>query len=132
MIERYLKRIAVHDAVYWASPTPRADGSSSYAAPVALRCFWKESVESVPDRDMKEVSIKAHVYVFQDLDEQGMLFKGTLDDLTQAQKDDPRRISRAYEISRFVRTPSLYLKNKFNRCAIISPEKARIPPGIGR
>lgn len=119
-------------AVYWSSPTPRQDGSSAYAAPVEIKCFWKDGSHLVADRDMKEVSIKAMVYVSQDLDEQGMLFLGVLTDLTTAQRADPRKISRAYEITQFLKTPSLYLKNQYNRCAIISPEKARIPPGIER
>ena len=132
MIEQYIKRISKHTAVYWGSPTPRANGSNSYGTPIEIKCFWKDTSQLIADRDMKEVSIKATVYVFQDLDEQGMLFLGTLSDLTTAQKADPRKVTRAYEISRFVKTPSLYLNGKYNRYAIIAPETARIPPGIGR
>lgn len=131
MIESYLKRIAKDKAVYWPSPTPRADGSNQYGTPVEIDCFWKGSFQSIPDRDMREVSIKAQVYVLQDLDEQGMLYQGTLVSLTQAQQDDPRLVSRAYVITKFLKTPSLY-KNEYNRMAIIAPETARIPPGIER
>lgn len=130
-IERYIKRISQHTAVYWSTPVAAADGSNTYAAPVEISCFWKEGFRENPDRDMKIVSAKAVVYVSQDLDEQGMLFKGTLNDLTTAQKADPRKVSRAYTYE-FVKTPSLHLKGKYNRMAIIAPEKATIPRGIGR
>ena len=120
-IEKYIKRIARHTAVYWASPTAAQDGSNTYGAPAEIKCFWKEQYDLFKDKDGREVAIKAKVYVFDDLDEQGMLFLGTLADLTTAQKNDPRKVSRAYEISSFVKTPSLYSKGQFNRCAVILP-----------
>lgn len=132
MIERYIKRIAKQKAVYWSSPTPREDGSNQYAAPIEIDCLWKDSTQLIPDRDVKEVSVKALVYVFQDLDEQGMLFLGCLSNLTTDQKADPRKVQRAYEITRFVKTPSLYKAGEFNRQAYIAPETSRIPPGIER
>lgn len=132
MIERYVKRIAKQTAVYWGSPTSREDGSNQYTTPIEIRCLWKDDKQLIPDRDMREVSVKALVYVFQDLDEQGMLFLGCLNDLTTAQKADPRRVPRAYEITRFVKTPSLYMRGQFNRQAYIAPETSRIPPGVER
>jgi len=132
MIERYIKRISKDKAVYWPSPTPREDGSNSYGAPIEINCFWKDGFQSIPDRDMREVSVKALIYVSQDLDEQGMLYKGRLQDLTAAEKADPRLVERAYEITKFVKTPSLHLRNQYNRQVYIAPEKSRIPPGIER
>lgn len=132
MIEKYIKRISKQTAVYWAAPTPREDGSNSYDTPVEIKCLWKDTSQFSPDRDIREVFVKALVYVTQDLDEQGMLFLGTLADLTTAQKNDPRLVSRAYEITKFVKIPSLHLAGAFNRHAIIAPEKARISPGIER
>lgn len=132
MIERYIKRISNQIAVYWSRPTPREDGSNAYAAPVEIKCFWKDGTQYIPDRDMRDVSVKALIYVSQDLDEMGMLYLGTLSSLTTAQKADPRLVNRAYEITRFEKIPSLYKKNEFNRRVIIAPETARIPPGIER
>lgn len=132
MIEKYIKRISRHTAVYWSRPTPRADGSNSYAAPIEIKCLWVGGTQYIPDRDMREVSAKALVYVSQDLDEQGMLFLGKLSELTTAQKTDPRKVSRAYEITKFEKIPSLHIKDAYNRHAILAPENARIPPGIER
>lgn len=130
MIEKYIKKISKYTAVYWAAPTSRADGSNQYATPVEIKCFWKGGTQFIPDRDALEVSAKAIVYVFEDLDEQGMLYLGKLTDLTTAQKADPRKVSRAYVINKFEKIPAL--TTGYNRHAIIGPETSRIPPGIER
>lgn len=125
MIEKYIKKISKHTAVYWGTPTSRADGSNSYGTPVEISCFWNEQSNMTYEEGGKTVHITAKVYVSQDLDEQGMLFLGTLADLTTAQENDPRKISRAYEITRFLKTPSLYKKTEYNRCAIIAPKSTK-------
>ena len=132
MIERYLKRIAKDTAVYWGGTTMRADGTMGYGAPVEIPCLWKEGYLSDPDRDAQSITVKAQVYLLQDVAEGAMLFKGKLTDLTEDQKSDPRHIDDAYEITKFVKTPSLAIHGKFNRYAIIAPEISRIPPGIER
>lgn len=125
MIERFLKRIAKHTAVYWGSPTPAEDGSNEYGDPIEINCFWNEQVKVASEKDGKVVAIQAMVYVTQDLAEQGMLMLGTLADLTTAQGDDPNRVSGAYEITKFIKTPSRYKFGEYNRCAIIAPSKAK-------
>lgn len=132
MIERYLRRIAKDTAVYWGSPTLRDDGTNQYAAPIEIKCLWKEGFISDPDRDIVSISIKAQIYVFRDLDQGGILWKGTLAQLSVQEKQDPREIEDAYEINIFKKIPSLYIRGEFNRYAIIAPEIARIPPGIER
>lgn len=132
MIERYVKKIARHTAVYWGSPVARPDGSLSYGEPVEIKCFWREGYLSDPDRDIREISVKAQVYVLQDLDEGGMLMLGTLADLSAEAEADPRLIPRAYEITKFNKIPSIHVHGEYNRTAIIAPEIARIPPGIER
>lgn len=119
-VESFIKRIATRDtAVYWASPTPAADGSNTYGAPVEIDCFWKNASILATDKDGKEVFIEAEVHVAQDLVEQGMLFHGTLADLTAAQEADPKKVQRAYEIRIFKKTPSIQIRGKFNRVAML-------------
>jgi hypothetical protein len=125
MIEKYIKRISKHTAVYWGSPTPAADGSNTFGTPEEIKCFWLNESGVTVEKDGKEVSVVATVYVSQDLDEQGMLYLGTLSELTTAQKTDPRRVSCAYEITRFRKDPSLYLNGKFSRRAFIAPRQTR-------
>ncbi len=118
-IEAFMKRFCKNTAVYWSTPTSNNDGSNSYAAPVEISCFWREKLERLTDNNGDEVISKATVYILQDLDEQGMLFLGELTDLTQAQKDNPRTVARAYEVKRFLKTPSMYLNGEFNRRALL-------------
>lgn len=118
-VTAYLKRITNDTAVYWASPVPTADGSNSFADPIEIKCFWSNSTDLDLGKDGKDVYIQAKVHVVIDLDEQGMLFHGRLIDLTTIQRANPKKISRAYEIKRFLKIPSLSISNQFNRVAII-------------
>jgi hypothetical protein len=125
VIERYIKRISKQTAVYWSSPSPAADGANRFAAPTEIKCFWVNETELTVEKHGKEVSVVATVYVSQDLDEQGMLYLGTLSELTTAQKADPRYVSRAYEITRFRKDPSLHKSGEFSRRAFITPRSSK-------
>ena len=119
-IERYLKRIGKRDTVvYWGNPTAGAGAVISFDAPVEIGCMWKEKIEMLRDKSGREIISRASVYVTQDLDENGMLFHGELCDLTTAQQGDPRKVDAAYEIKMFLKTPSLYLRNRYNRKALL-------------
>lgn len=116
-IETYIKSRAKDIAVYWGRPTNGADGSSTFAAPVEIKCVW-EGQSFFTLSTVKEVSLRAKIHVTIDLDEQGMLYHGRLSDLNTAQKANPKKVPRAYEIKRFLKTPSLVTKNKYNRVAM--------------
>ncbi len=118
-IQAYLKRITNDTAVYWPSPVAGADGSNSFGTPVEIKCFWESSIDLTLEINGKEVVARAKVHVVVDLDEEGMLFHGKLIDLTTAQKANPKKVSRAYEIKRFIKTPSLPIKTVFNRVVIL-------------
>jgi len=118
-IEATLKRLAKQTAVYWSSPTAGADGSNSFSTGVEIKCIWLDTKEKVIDNNGKEVVGSGAVYVLQDLDEEGMLFLGSLSDLTAAEKLDPKLVSMASEIRIFKKTPSLHLSGKFIRKALL-------------
>ena len=119
-IERYMKRICSRDtAVYWGEPTKDAKAALLYATPVEIGCFWKEEMEMIRDSKGREIVSRAKVYVTQDLDEHGMLFHGTLADLSQDEESDPRIIPGAYEVKMFLKIPSLHLPNEYNRNAVL-------------
>lgn len=118
-IDAYMKNICNDIAVYWGTPVADKFGAFTFATPVEIQCLWKGKVVLIRDDEGREIVSKAKVYVTQDLDEHGMLFHGILDDLTAAQKSDPRKVSSAYEIKTFMKVPSLHLKNQFNRSAIL-------------
>jgi len=116
-IEAFLKRTNTRDqCVYWApSESLTGDGVIQYENPVEINCTWKDDVRMIRDFWEKEVASRAHVYSDIDLDEKGVLYHGRLTDLTQAQKDDPMELKNAFEILRFMKTPSLGIKNRHDR-----------------
>lgn len=120
-IDRFMKRIASKDvAVYWGTPTVAGDGSHTYADPVEIDVLWKGKEDVMSRKETEEGVGRAVVYVTQDLDEQGMLYHGTLADLTSAQKADPRKVKKAFKITRFFKVPSMHLKGQFNRVVYIN------------
>lgn len=118
-IETYIKRICKDTAVYWGSPAFSSAGHPTFADPVEVECFWNAKIQLFRDDSGRETASRAEVFVTQDLDDHGMLYHGTLDDLTTAQKDDPRKVSTAYEIRRFIKKPSLHLSDNYMRKALL-------------
>lgn len=114
-IENYLKRLCTDIAVYWSDPVTVVDGSFDYATPVEIKCFWREEIKMIRDSDGKEIVSKAAVHVLEDIDDNGMLFHGELDDLSTAEKADPKKRKDAYEIKLFVKTPSIHLVGEYSR-----------------
>jgi hypothetical protein len=103
-----MKRLTNKDtAVYWEKGTPITGGTYTFATPVDIKCFWKESEELIRDNEGREAVSRAQVFVAQSLDSEGTLYHGSLADLTTAQKADPRTVKDAYEIKRFEKIPSI-------------------------
>ncbi len=108
-IERFIKRLIKKDtAVYWGPEASlKFDGTPVFPDPVEINCLWINAAETFMDDDGKEFISTASVYVALDLAQEGMLFHGVLDDLSTAQKADPRTVHAAYFIKVFEKTPSL-------------------------
>jgi len=94
-------------AVYWGSPTDDGYGGYTWGDPVEIDCRWIDSARVVTDGKGREIVCRAEVQVGQDLDEDGMLYLGELDDLDSAQEDDPRTVDGAYSIKRFDKVPTI-------------------------
>jgi hypothetical protein len=94
-------------AVYWGNPTPDGYGGFSYDDPVEIDCRWVNTNEVVVDAKGDEIVCHATVQVKQDLDEQGLLYLGELDDLDSAEEDNPRTVLGAYSIKRFDKIPTI-------------------------
>ena len=118
-IETYLTRICVNTAVYWSTPVPNAAGEMSYTAGGEIKCLWKDKIKLFIDKEGKETTSKAEIYVLADLDEQGMLFLGALTDLTAGEIADPKLVKKAFEIKLFMKIPSLHLNGEFGRKILI-------------
>ena len=101
------ERNLVSKCIYWGNPVPDGFGGFTYDEPVELDCSWVASTRVMVDRSGRELVSRAQVRVAQDLDEQGMLYLGVLDDLDSAEELDPRSVAGAWEIKRFDRVPTI-------------------------
>lgn len=105
-------------AVYWGSPAPDGYGGYTFAEAVEIDCRWVDTTEMIMDAKGENVVSRASVQVAQDLDVDGMLFLGTLNDLDSSQEEDPTTIPTAYRIKRFDKTPTIR-GNSFYRAAYL-------------
>jgi len=117
-IHAYIQRQCRHTAVYWGNPQSDGYGGYTYDDPVEISCFWMGESDVAKDEKGNEIVTKAKVYVLQDIDEQGYLWKGKLADLTATQKSDPKQVDEAMPIIRFIKTPSLRI-DEYIRKALI-------------
>ena len=120
-IETFLARTCTQLCVYWGSPVNDGTGGFTFADPVELKCRWEETEQIVADKEGNTITSRALVYLLQDVDEEGMLYFGTLNNLDSDQEDNPISIEGAYYIKRFQKTPALGSTTAFLRKAFLTP-----------
>jgi len=114
-IEKFLAKISVQTAVYWGAPTSDGYGGYTYADPVEIPVRWESSTKVITTPKGTEYTSRAEVIVNQDVDEEGYLFLGTLDDLTNEQKANPRLRDDTWKIVRFDKIPMIFKNDEFVR-----------------
>jgi len=126
-IEALISRRATETAVYWGNPVNDGAGTFTFDAPVEIDCRWEEMKQIVSDKKGNSLSSRALVYLTQDVDEEGYMFLGTLEqvyDLTGESSgggsDDPTEVTGAFIIKRFQKIPSLDGSN-YVRVAYLTP-----------
>lgn len=102
-------------AVYWRSPTPDGMGGFTYDDPEEIDCRWTASTQVITASNGDQVVCRAEVQVDQDLDEQGLLYLGTLDDLESSEEEDPSTVDAAYSIRRFDKIPGIRADRFFRK-----------------
>lgn len=102
-------------AVYWGSPTKDGYGNYTYADPIEIPCRWVDKTEVLIGPNGEELVSHARAQVKQDVDENGLLFLGNLDDLTAAEEADPTTVANARRILKFYKTPTINGRNYFRR-----------------
>ncbi len=123
-IEKIVAKFCVETAVYWGNPQNDGYGGFTFDAPVEIPCRWENKMEM----DIGWLSTgfpgnvrlsKASVLLTQDLDLNGVLWRGTLDELNTIYDDvsDPKVIFGAYAIHRFDKIPMVFKNDEFVRTA---------------
>lgn len=114
-----IERLCTQTAVYWGGPTADGEGGYTYDDPVEIDCRWeyrREIFTRMGGGNISEQLISnAIVYVLQDVDEQGLLFLGDLDDLDSADEEQPWEASNVYRIQRVDKIPRLGSTTEFIR-----------------
>lgn len=118
-LEDLIDRMCTQTAVYWGSPTNDGYGTKTFSDPIEISCRWEDKTDVVTDNEGKEIVSRALVYVTQDIDEEGYLYLGDLDDLDSEQEADPQGVDGAFEIKRFDKSPEIRQTNKFIRKAYL-------------
>lgn len=112
---QFVESVCVQTAVYWGAPQPDGFGGITYSDPVEISCRWDEKTKVVTDNNGKEIVSKAEVLVTQDVDEEGYLYLGTIDDLDSSEQDSPEDVVGAWEIKRVDASPLFRSTDKFVR-----------------
>jgi hypothetical protein len=120
-----LNKFCNQTAVYWGNPVSDHHGGFTFDAPIELTppdngVRWEKVEQLISDKDGSEITSRGTVYCLQDLDEEGMLYLGTLDDIDSDQAENPKSIEDAYYIKRFQKTPDLK-GTGFLRKAFLTP-----------
>jgi hypothetical protein len=114
-IEKFLLKISVQTAVYWANPTDDGYGGITYDDPVEISVRWENKTKLITTADGQEYTCLAEVIINQDVDVNGYLYLGTLDDLTVSEQADPKTADSAYRIRRFDKIPMIKKTDEFVR-----------------
>jgi len=109
----FVEGVCVQQCVYWGTPKPDGYGSETYAEPVEIMCRWDSSTKLVTSAKGEQFVCVAEVMVTQELDIDGRLYLGSLDDLDSNQELDPKSITKAYRIKQFGKTPLFQSTDEF-------------------
>ncbi len=93
-------------AVYWGAPIADGYGGFSWADPIEISCRWEDLVSTVIGKLGSATVSQSRVQVARDLEEEGMLFLGTLNDLDSGDFNDPVSAG-AFVIIRFDKIPNI-------------------------
>ena len=127
-IEQLMARTCNQTAVYWGNPVNDGYGKNIFDDPVEIDCRWEEMLQVVIDDKGNEITSRAVVYLTQDVDYEGILYLGTLEDLYETVLesslgglDDPMAIENIFIIKRFEKKPVLGSTSVFLRKAYLTP-----------
>lgn len=115
-----IEKNLVQTAVYWGSPESDGEGGYTWDDPIELDVRWVDTQELVLNKHGEEVLSKAKVVVSQDVDEEGYLYLGSLDESALDSDADPRDVDGAERIILFRKIPRLGSTTRFYRIAYLT------------
>ena len=106
------------DLVYWGAPSNDGLGGITFTAPINIKGRWEDVQKKFIDSNGHEIVSSSIVYLGQDVDIGGWLFRGKILDIASALRNSPAEVSGAKEIKDFNKTPDINAIN-FERKAIL-------------
>lgn len=119
-IEKFIQSVCVQTAVYWAKGKADGFGGRTYSTPVEVACRWAIENEIVKGADGKETVSSSGILVTQDLEQEGLLWLGTLSELNATQKKNPLTIYGVQEIRAVDKIPMIKSRTVFVRKVYLS------------
>ena len=119
IVDTITKR-CVQTAVYWGNPQHDVYSNLTFDEPIEVKCRWENRTVLLTSAKGEVAGSRAGVFVLQDMDEEGYLYLGTLDDLDSAQCDDPKLVDGAFSIKQFEKVPVLGSTTDFIRRAFLT------------
>lgn len=118
-IEKFIRKVCVQTAVYWEFDVADGFGGNTFKDPVEVSVRWEDKVELLRDETGKEIVSRATILTPIDLKVQSILWLGTLEDLTESQKEDPLSVQGAGPILKFDRVPMIFSTTVFVKTAYL-------------
>jgi len=86
-IETFINQVCKQIAVYWGNPVADGYGGYSYDDPEEIYCRWSDEKQLFEADDGTQQVSKAILYLVEDVDMNGLLYLGELDDLDTSEED---------------------------------------------
>lgn len=109
-IEKFIKKVCVQTAVYWGNPQNDGFGNFIFDPAIEIKCRWEDKAQIVAGTDGIDTSSDAEVMVLEDLDYDGVLFLGTLNDLDSDQIANPMLVEDSRRIISDSKIPMIFSK----------------------
>jgi hypothetical protein len=104
----FIKRSCKQVAVYWGNPQDDGFGGRTFDAPVEIYVRWDDREQLLTVDEGEKVISRAILFLSQDLNVNGLIYKGGMTDFTAEQLADPQSISsNICLVKRMERYPSL-------------------------
>ena len=117
-IEDFISKVCVQTAVYWGIPVPDGYGNWTFDNPKEINCRWQGSNKLITANNGEQVVAVAEILVTQDLDNEGYLFLGCLEDLNAADITNPKKVG-AHKIKQISKVPMVFSTTVFVRTVYI-------------
>lgn len=119
-ISALISKVCVQTAVYWGGPVSDGKGGHTFDAPVEIKCRWTDKQRVTTDQDGLQLQAKGNLMVTQDLDTEGWVYLGLLEDLTNEDNNftipaNPINVPGAYKIIAVDKIPMVKSKTVFVR-----------------